>query len=113
MVVWKIGPVFAMGNMIVLKPSKFTSLTMLCMVPLLKEVGIPAGIVNIVNSYSHIASPAIAEHPGNNISRVLVVYVHMVENIFEFQYYKCTFGCVVLAIGNKTNGRSTSLVQFL
>ncbi|TDL22408.1 NAD-dependent aldehyde dehydrogenase [Rickenella mellea] len=64
MMSWKIGPALATGNTIVLKPSEFTPLTALRMIPLISEAGFPPGVVNIVNGYGHIAGQAISEHMG-------------------------------------------------
>ena len=59
---WKIGPALATGNTIVLKPSEFTPLTALRMIPLIEEAGFPPGVVNIINGYGQTAGQAISEH---------------------------------------------------
>ncbi|CAN5701007.1 aldehyde dehydrogenase family protein [soil metagenome] len=48
MLSWKIAPALAAGNTVVLKPAEFTSLTALRFAELCAEVGLPAGVVNIV-----------------------------------------------------------------
>jgi aldehyde dehydrogenase (NAD+) len=48
MLAWKIAPALAMGNTVVLKPAEFTSLTALRFAELCQEVGLPAGVVNII-----------------------------------------------------------------
>jgi aldehyde dehydrogenase (NAD+) len=49
MLAWKIAPAIAAGNTVVLKPSKFTPMSALMFAEMLKEeVGLPAGVVNIV-----------------------------------------------------------------
>lgn len=48
MLAWKIAPALAAGNTVVLKPSEFTPLTALAFADLCMEVGLPAGVVNIV-----------------------------------------------------------------
>jgi aldehyde dehydrogenase (NAD+) len=48
MLAWKVAPALAMGNTVVLKPAEFTSLTALRFAELCDEVGLPAGVVNIV-----------------------------------------------------------------
>ncbi|THH04684.1 hypothetical protein EW145_g5335, partial [Phellinidium pouzarii] len=48
MLSWKIGPALATGNTIVLKPSEFTPLTALRLIPLIEAAGFPPGVVNIV-----------------------------------------------------------------
>ncbi|CAA7262407.1 unnamed protein product [Cyclocybe aegerita] len=59
---WKIGPALATGNTIVLKPSEFTPLTAIRMCEILKEAGIPDGVVNLVTGYGHTVGAAISSH---------------------------------------------------
>lgn len=60
---WKLGPALAAGNTIVMKPSELTPLSTLRLVELMREVGFPPGVVNIVPGYGHTAGQRIAEHP--------------------------------------------------
>ena len=46
----KIGPALAAGCTIVLKPASETPLTMLALMPLLEEAGVPGGVVNVIPS---------------------------------------------------------------
>src|SRR6202521_2317752 len=46
----KIGPALAAGCTVVLKPASETPLTMLALMPLLEEAGVPAGVVNVIPS---------------------------------------------------------------
>ncbi len=46
----KIGPAIAAGCTMVVKPAHETPLTMLALVALLEEVGVPAGVVNLVTT---------------------------------------------------------------
>jgi succinate-semialdehyde dehydrogenase/glutarate-semialdehyde dehydrogenase len=46
----KIGPALAAGCPVVVKPASETPLTMLALMPLLEEAGVPAGIVNVIPS---------------------------------------------------------------
>ena len=46
---WKVAPALAAGCTVVLKPSELTPLTALYMTKILKEAGVPNGVVNIVN----------------------------------------------------------------
>src|SRR5437660_4884424 len=48
----KIGPALAAGCPVVLKPASETPLTMLALMPLLEEAGVPAGVVNVIPSRS-------------------------------------------------------------
>src|SRR5499427_653045 len=46
----KIGPALAAGCPVVLKPASETPLTMLGLMPLLEEAGVPGGVVNVIPS---------------------------------------------------------------
>src|SRR5215469_15534394 len=46
----KIGPALAAGCPVVLKPASDTPLTMLALMPILEEAGVPAGVVNVIPS---------------------------------------------------------------
>jgi succinate-semialdehyde dehydrogenase/glutarate-semialdehyde dehydrogenase len=48
----KIGPALAAGCSVVLKPASDTPLTMLALMPILQEAGVPAGVVNVIPSRS-------------------------------------------------------------
>ncbi len=63
MVAWKIAPALATGNTVVLKPAEFTSLTALAFAQICQEVGLPAGVVNIVTGDGSTGE-ALVKHPG-------------------------------------------------
>src|SRR5881392_4526337 len=48
----KIGPALAAGCPVVLKPASDTPLTMLALMPILEEAGVPAGVCNVIPSRS-------------------------------------------------------------
>ena len=48
MLAWKIAPALACGNTVVLKPAETTSLTALKFAELVKDCGLPDGVVNII-----------------------------------------------------------------
>ncbi len=48
----KIGPALAAGCTVVVKPASETPLTMLALVPILEEAGVPPGVINILPSRS-------------------------------------------------------------
>ena len=48
----KIGPALAAGCPVVIKPASETPLTMLALVPILEEAGVPPGVVNVLPSRS-------------------------------------------------------------
>ena len=48
MLAWKLAPALALGNTVVLKPAETTSITALKFAELIRDAGLPAGVVNIV-----------------------------------------------------------------
>ncbi|BDS10073.1 aldehyde dehydrogenase family protein [Aureispira anguillae] len=62
MLAWKIAPALAMGNTVVLKPAEFTSLTALLFAEICDQIGLPAGVVNIVTGEGDTGA-AIVKHP--------------------------------------------------
>ena len=52
-----------MGNTVVAKPSELTPLTANLLAEVIDEVGLPAGVVNIVHGSGSEAGQAIVEHP--------------------------------------------------
>jgi phenylacetaldehyde dehydrogenase len=62
MAAWKLGPVLATGNTVVLKPAEQTPLSALRLGELLLEAGIPEGVVNIVPGFGETAGAALAAH---------------------------------------------------
>ena len=60
---WKMAPALAAGNTIVLKPTEIAPLSTLRIAALMKEVGFPPGVVNIVPGYGQTAGQRLAEHP--------------------------------------------------
>jgi aldehyde dehydrogenase (NAD+) len=62
MLAWKIAPALAAGNTVVLKPAEFTPLTALAFAEICQEVGLPAGVVNIVTG-DGTTGEALVLHP--------------------------------------------------
>ncbi len=60
---WRLGAVIATGCTAVLKPAEDASLTVLRMVELLHEAGLPPGVVNVVTGLGSVAGAALACHP--------------------------------------------------
>ncbi|SCA56031.1 putative aldehyde dehydrogenase DhaS [Candidatus Terasakiella magnetica] len=60
---WKMGPALAAGNCVILKPAEITPLSTLKIAELMKEVGFPDGVVNIVPGYGQSAGQRIVDHP--------------------------------------------------
>ncbi len=57
---WKIGPVLASGNSLVLKPSEKSPLTALRVAELAIEAGLPEGVFNVVPGFGQTAGKALA-----------------------------------------------------
>ena len=62
MLAWKIAPALAAGNTVVLKPAEFTPLTAMAFAEIIDEIGLPPGVVNIVNGHGETGA-AIVDHP--------------------------------------------------
>ena len=62
MLAWKIAPAIATGNTVVLKPAEFTPLTALLFAEICQEIGLPAGVVNIVTGDGSTGE-ALVKHP--------------------------------------------------
>jgi aldehyde dehydrogenase (NAD+) len=63
MAAWKIAPALAAGNTVVLKPAETTPLTALKLAEIIRDSGLPAGVVNIVTG-AGATGAAIVNHPG-------------------------------------------------
>jgi acyl-CoA reductase-like NAD-dependent aldehyde dehydrogenase len=64
MTAMKLGPALAAGCTVVLKPDEKTPLTALFLGDLIRKVGFPPGVINILPGYGERAGAAIAAHPG-------------------------------------------------
>ncbi|MEM9051682.1 MAG: aldehyde dehydrogenase family protein [Bacteroidota bacterium] len=61
MAAWKIAPALACGNTVVLKPAETTPLTALKLAELIRDSGLPEGVVNIVTGAGNTGK-AIVDH---------------------------------------------------
>jgi aldehyde dehydrogenase (NAD+)/betaine-aldehyde dehydrogenase len=64
MAAWKLAPALAAGCTVVLKPDPATPLTVLRLAELATEVGIPAGVVNIIPGDGPTTGSYLVRHPG-------------------------------------------------
>jgi acyl-CoA reductase-like NAD-dependent aldehyde dehydrogenase len=60
---WKLAPALAAGCTAVVKPSEFTSASMLEFAALFKQAGFPDGVVNVVTGYGPEVGEALVTHP--------------------------------------------------
>ncbi len=59
---WKIGPAIATGNTVVMKTAESTPLSALYAAQLMKKVGFPPGVFNVISGFGKTAGSAIALH---------------------------------------------------
>jgi betaine-aldehyde dehydrogenase len=59
---WKVAPALAAGNTFVLKPSELTPSTAILLMRVLDEVGLPAGVANLVLGAGPEVAAPLAEH---------------------------------------------------
>lgn len=62
MAAWKIAPALATGNTVILKPAETTPLTALKLAEVIKEAGLPDGVVNIITGDGKTGA-ALVNHP--------------------------------------------------
>jgi len=62
MLAWKIAPALAMGNCVVLKPAETTSITCLKLAEIIRDAGLPPGVVNFVTGAGEVGA-AVMAHP--------------------------------------------------
>ena len=60
---WKLAPALAAGNSLVIKPSEFTSASVLEFVKLIEQAGAPKGLVNVVTGFGAEVGTPLVEHP--------------------------------------------------
>jgi (Z)-2-((N-methylformamido)methylene)-5-hydroxybutyrolactone dehydrogenase len=60
---WKLAPALAAGNTIVVKPSEFTSASMLEFAAIFERVGFPSGVLNVVTGFGAEVGAPLTEHP--------------------------------------------------
>ncbi len=63
MAAWKLAPALAAGCTCVLKPAEQTPLTSMMLAQWFEEVGLPPGVINIVNGFGESCGAPIVEHP--------------------------------------------------
>lgn len=60
---WKMAPALAAGNTLVIKPSEFTSASILELAALAAEAGFPSGVVNVVTGFGAEVGEPLVNHP--------------------------------------------------
>jgi (Z)-2-((N-methylformamido)methylene)-5-hydroxybutyrolactone dehydrogenase len=59
----KLAPALCSGNTMVIKPSEYTSASVLRLAELVEEAGFPPGVVNVVTGFGAEAGQALVDHP--------------------------------------------------
>lgn len=59
---WKVAPVLAAGNSLVLKPSPYTPATALLLAEICHEAGVPAGVFNVITGPGAESGAALVAH---------------------------------------------------
>ena len=66
---WKVAPAIGMGNSVVCKPSELTPMTADLLMQVIDDVGLPAGVVNLVHGNGGGAgAPLVAHHDVDLVS---------------------------------------------
>ncbi|MFI5150614.1 MAG: aldehyde dehydrogenase family protein [Bacteroidia bacterium] len=68
MAAWKIAPALATGNTVVLKPAETTPLTALKLAELIRDSGLPDGVVNIITGAGHTGAAMVGHADVNKIA---------------------------------------------
>ncbi|MGI4827917.1 MAG: aldehyde dehydrogenase family protein [Janthinobacterium lividum] len=63
MFAWKVAPALAAGCTVVIKPAEYTPLTAIMMAEIAEEIGLPPGVLNVVQGDGKTGA-ALVEHPG-------------------------------------------------
>lgn len=61
--VWKMAPALAAGNTLVIKPSEYTSASLLELADLAKKAGFPPGVINVVTGFGAEVGEPLVRHP--------------------------------------------------
>ncbi|MEM7195488.1 MAG: aldehyde dehydrogenase [Pseudomonadota bacterium] len=96
---WKLAPALAAGNTAVIKPSEFTSASSLEFMELIKESGIPDGVVNCITGMGKEVGQSMVDHP--DLSKVAFTGSDMAgQKIYESAAKKIM--PVTLELGGKS-----------
>ncbi|GAB1341006.1 aldehyde dehydrogenase family protein [Gemmatimonas sp.] len=68
MLAWKVAPALAAGNTVVLKPAEYTPLTAIRFAELVHEIGLPAGVFNLVSGDGATGAAIVAHEDVDKIA---------------------------------------------
>ena len=60
---WKVAPAIGMGNTVICKPSELTPMTANLMMEVIKDAGLPNGVVNLIHGTGIEAGAPLVSHP--------------------------------------------------
>jgi aldehyde dehydrogenase (NAD+) len=63
MAIWKLGPALAAGNTVILKPSELTPCTAMELATIVRDIGFPPGVINIVPGFGDEAGQEMVVNP--------------------------------------------------
>ncbi|MFP5379895.1 MAG: aldehyde dehydrogenase family protein, partial [Vicinamibacteria bacterium] len=66
-IVIKVGPALAAGCTVVLKPAEIAPLTAFILAEAAHEIGLPAGVLNVVSGAGRVVGEAIVSHDGTDM----------------------------------------------
>jgi len=61
---WKVAPALMAGNAVIIKPASTAPLTNIQLALLLREAGVPPGIVNVITGPANTVGDALVRHPA-------------------------------------------------
>jgi len=68
MMAWKVAPALAMGNTVVLKPAEFTSLTAILFAEICEQVGLPAGVFNLLTGDGAVGAALVGHDDVDKVA---------------------------------------------
>ncbi|XP_063619471.1 aldehyde dehydrogenase 1A1-like isoform X2 [Cydia splendana] len=96
----KVITALAAGCTVVIKPAEQTPLTALALAALLKEAGVPAGVVNVVNGFGPGAGTALTHHP--DVAKISFTGSVEVGKLIQQAAGKVNLKRVTLELGGKS-----------
>jgi len=68
MFAWKVAPALAAGNTVVIKPAEFTPLSAIALAEIADEIGLPKGVLNVVNGAGETGAAIVAHDDIDKIA---------------------------------------------
>lgn len=102
-IVAKVAPALAAGCTVVLKPAEDTPLVAQLFAEILHEVGLPAGVFNLVTGLGPVAGQALAEHPGVDL-------VSFTGSTAVGRQIGATAGAAVKRVALELGGKSANVI---